>query len=216
VDLEDLAVAVLEEVPEDHHPAVSTRCCSSRGGGYWAPRVSTGFSVSEVTPLVIHGVMYITTPSGRVTALDPTTGKEIWSYKLPSGEPATRGVEYFPGDKQTPPLIVVGTSDAKLFTLDSKTGVFNKAFGVDGIVDLNTPEITHDLPNASDGLSSPPIMYNNLIILGGRTTESGGQPFCCMKLLLRLLPQRLARSHNPVQRAASEAVDDRVYPLLPS
>jgi quinoprotein glucose dehydrogenase len=103
------------------------------------PRVSTGFAISQVTPLVINGVMYIGTPYGRVSALDPTTGKEIWNYKLPSGEPATRGVEYFPGDKQTPPQIVVGTSDAKLFTLDVKTGALNTAFGVNGIVDLNTP-----------------------------------------------------------------------------
>ncbi|MEO6803005.1 MAG: pyrroloquinoline quinone-dependent dehydrogenase [Granulicella sp.] len=142
--------------------------------GIGPPRVRTDFSVSEVTPLVIHGVMYITTPYGRVTALDPTSGKEIWSYKLASGEPATRGVEYFPGDKQTPELIVVGTSDAKLFTLDPKIGALNKSFGVDGIVDLDTPEITHGLPRASSGLSSPPIMYKNLIILGGRTTENGG------------------------------------------
>ena len=142
--------------------------------GIGPPRVATGFSFAEVTPLVIHGVMYICTPYGRVTALDPTTGKEIWSYKLQSGEPATRGVEYFPGDKQTPELIVVGTSDAKLFTLDPKTGALNKKFGVDGIVDLNTPEITHGLPDVSDGVSSPPIMYNNLIIVGGKTTESGG------------------------------------------
>jgi len=142
--------------------------------GIGPPRVATGFAFAEVTPLVIHGVMYICTPYGRVTALDPTTGKEIWSYKLPSGEPATRGVEYFPGDKQTPELIVVGTSDGKLFTLDPKTGALNKNFGVDGFVDLNTPEITHGLPDVSDGVSSPPIMYNNLIILGGKTTESGG------------------------------------------
>jgi quinoprotein glucose dehydrogenase len=142
--------------------------------GIGPPRVATGFSFAEVTPLVIHGVMYICTPYGRVTALDPTTGTEIWTYKLPSGEPATRGVEYFPGDKQTPELIVVGTSDAKLFTLDPKTGALNKKFGVDGIVDLNTPEITHGLPDVSNGVSSPPIMYNNLILLGGKTTESGG------------------------------------------
>jgi quinoprotein glucose dehydrogenase len=142
--------------------------------GIGPPRVATGFSISEVTPLVIHGVMYIGTPYGRVTALDPTTGTEIWSYKLASGEPATRGVEYFPGDKQTPELIVVGTSDGKLFTLDPKTGALNKAFGVDGFTDLNTPEITHGLEGASDGISSPPIMYENLIILGGKTTENGG------------------------------------------
>ena len=137
-------------------------------------RGATGFLTSEDTPLVVNGVMYIGTPYGRVAALDPTTGKEIWTYKLPTGEPATRGVEYFPGDKQTPPEIVVGTSDAKLFTLDAETGEINKAFGVDGIVDLNTPEITHNLANASDGLSSPPVMFENLIIIGGRTTEGGG------------------------------------------
>lgn len=137
-------------------------------------RVQTDFANSEVTPIVIGGVMYIGTPYGRVVALDPITGKEIWTYDLPSGEPATRGVEYFPGDKTTSALIVVGTSDAKLFTLDPKTGALNKSFGVDGFVDLNTPEITHGIKNASDGLSSPPVMYRNFIIVGGRTTESGG------------------------------------------
>jgi quinoprotein glucose dehydrogenase len=132
------------------------------------------YLISEVTPLVVNGVMYFGTPYGRVTALDPTTGKEIWSYKLPAGSPARRGVEYFPGDKQTPPQIVVGTEEGELFTLDARTGALNKSFGVDGIVDLNTPEITHNLPDASDGISSPPVMFQNLIIVGGKTTENGG------------------------------------------
>lgn len=152
--------------------AVAAQAAQEGFGGFG--RGGTGFLTSEDTPLVVHGVMYIGTPYGRVTALDPTTGKEIWTYKLPTGEPATRGVEYFQGDKQTPPEIVVGTSDAKLFTLDAETGTLNTAFGMNGIVNLNTPEITHDLPNASDGLSSPPVMFENLIILGGRTTEGGG------------------------------------------
>ena len=34
---------------------------------------------SEVTPLVINGVMYITT-GHRVVALQPETGKELWTY----------------------------------------------------------------------------------------------------------------------------------------
>ena len=37
-------------------------------------------STFECTPLVIHGVMYITTPFSRVIALDPETGKELWSF----------------------------------------------------------------------------------------------------------------------------------------
>jgi quinoprotein glucose dehydrogenase len=139
-----------------------------------APRANTGFAEAEVTPLVVGGIMYISTPYGRVVALDPTSGKEVWVYKLPSGNPVSRGVEYFPGDAQTPPQIVVPTSNGKLFTLDARTGALNTAFGVNGIVDLNTPEITHNLPNANIGVSSPPVVYKNLIILGGRNPEGSG------------------------------------------
>jgi quinoprotein glucose dehydrogenase len=139
-----------------------------------APNRATTFLESEVTPLVIDGLMYIASPYGRVVALDSATGKEKWVHVLASGNPATRGVEYFPGDKTTPPLIVVTTTDAKLFTLDPKTGAVNTKFGDNGYVNLNTPEITYGLPTASNGLSSPAIMYNNLIILGGRTQEQGG------------------------------------------
>ena len=45
-------------------------------------------------PLVVNGAMYATTPYGRVVALDPITGKEVWVYSLPSGQPSTRGLEY--------------------------------------------------------------------------------------------------------------------------
>ena len=128
-------------------------------------RGTSGFAATEVTPIVVGGLMYITTPYGRVVALDPTHRSEVWVYKLPTGQPANRGVEYFPGDAQTPPQIVVGTSDGKLFTLNAKTGVINAAFGVKGVVDLNTPEITHNLPRANARVSSPPSMYRNLIIM---------------------------------------------------
>ena len=74
-----------------------------------------------------------TTASSRV---DPTTGKEVWAFQLPSGNPSTRGVEYWPGDAQTPPQIVFGSSDGKLYSLDAKTGKPNEAFGDNGIVNL--------------------------------------------------------------------------------
>jgi quinoprotein glucose dehydrogenase len=139
-----------------------------RGGG------AAGFASGETTPLVINGVMYVSTPYGRVVALDPTTGKEKWVFPLPSGNPSTRGVEYFPGEAKTPPQIVFGSSDGKLYSLDAMTGEPNDAFGVKGVVDLNTPEILQGLPG-NDGLSSPPIMYKNLIITGGRTQEGPAQ-----------------------------------------
>jgi quinoprotein glucose dehydrogenase len=74
----------------------------------------SGFRPSSVTPLVIRGIMYLTTPYSRVAALDPINGKELWSYQLPSGNPSTRGLEYWPGDGKTPAQVVFGSSDEKL------------------------------------------------------------------------------------------------------
>jgi quinoprotein glucose dehydrogenase len=146
---------------------------AGRGGG--GRGGNTGFRATEVTPLVINGTMYIASPYGQVVALDPTSGKEVWVYKMPNGDnPALRGVEYFAGDKITPPEIVVGTGAGRLLTLDAKTGALNTNFGVDGIVDLNTPEIRNGLPNGNAGVSSPPVMYQNLIIVGDHVQEGSG------------------------------------------
>jgi quinoprotein glucose dehydrogenase len=128
-------------------------------------------SSSEVTPLVVNGTMYLSTPYSRVVALDSMTGKELWAFQLPSGNPSTRGVEYWPGDTQTPPQIVFGSSLGQLYSLEAKTGLPNPAFGDKGIVNLNTPEILQGLPGR-DGLSSPPIVYKHLVITGGTTQEN--------------------------------------------
>ncbi len=57
-----------------------------------------GFAFSQVTPIVVNGVMYL--PSGkRVVALEPETGKEIWSYEVTAGKVSARGVSYWPGDR---------------------------------------------------------------------------------------------------------------------
>jgi quinoprotein glucose dehydrogenase len=56
------------------------------------------YAASEATPIVIKGVMYLPTPYGRVVALDAQTGRQIWAYELAGrDQPATRGVEYWPG-----------------------------------------------------------------------------------------------------------------------
>src|SRR5437762_8120937 len=76
----------------------------------------SGLAGSETTPIVAGGMMYIATPYNRVVALDPTTGKEVWVFRLPSGNPSTRGVEYWPGDAQTPAQIVFGSTNGRLFS----------------------------------------------------------------------------------------------------
>jgi quinoprotein glucose dehydrogenase len=136
------------------------------GGG----RGRSGFRPSQVTPLVINGVMYITTPYSRVVALDPTTGKEIWAYRLPAGIPSTRGVEFWPGDGKTPAQVVFGSSDGKLYSVDAKTGIPNLEFGDNGIVNMNTEDIMRGLPGRN-AMTSPPVVFKNLVIAGGTTQE---------------------------------------------
>lgn len=147
---------------------------NSPGGDVRGPgrgRFGSGFRPSEDTPLVRNGIMYIATPYSRVVAVDPVTGKELWSFQLPSGTPATRGVEFWAGDGTTPAQIVFGSSDGKLYSLDAKSGKPNGAFGDNGVVNLNTDEIMHGLPGRN-ALTSPPVVYKNLVIAGGTTQEN--------------------------------------------
>ena len=45
-------------------------------------RFATASGMSELTPLVVKGVMYVSTQT-QVVALEPETGKEIWRYETP-------------------------------------------------------------------------------------------------------------------------------------
>jgi quinoprotein glucose dehydrogenase len=139
-------------------------------GGRGRGRGGSGFRPSQVTPLVINGVMYITTPYSRVVALDPTTGKEFWAFQLPAGVPSTRGVEFWPGDGKTPAQVVFGSSDGKLYSVDAKTGKANLEFGDNGIVNMNTQDIMRGLPGRN-AMTSPPVVFKNLVIAGGTTQE---------------------------------------------
>ena len=154
-------------VPAGDVPDAPTPNAGRGRGGRGA---GNGFRPSSVTPLVIDGTMYLSTPYSRVVAIDPVAGKEIWAFPLPSGTPATRGVEYWPGDGKTPAQIVFGTSDGKLYSVDAKTGKPNNAFGDNGVVNMNTAEIMRGLPGRN-ALTAAPIVYKNYVIAGGTTQE---------------------------------------------
>jgi quinoprotein glucose dehydrogenase len=73
----------------------------------------------EVTPLVLGGRMYLTA-GNRVLALEPTTGKEIWTYQLSSGAASQRGVAFWPGDRYNPPRIIFNAG-RRLIALNANT-----------------------------------------------------------------------------------------------
>jgi PQQ-dependent dehydrogenase (methanol/ethanol family) len=77
----------------------------------------------ETAPIVIGGVMYLTTSYNHVYAIDAATGQEFWHYKHKMGPvttfccgPNNRGVAISGG------RVFMGTLDAKLVALDAKTG----------------------------------------------------------------------------------------------
>ncbi len=77
----------------------------------------------ETSPIIVNGVMYVTTSYSHVYALDAKTGVEIWHFKPKLGPvttfccgPNNRGVAVY-NDR-----VYVGTLDAKLVALDAKTG----------------------------------------------------------------------------------------------
>jgi quinoprotein glucose dehydrogenase len=143
---------------------------ASEGAG--AQRASR-FAGSEMTPLVVDGRMFISTPYSRVAALDATTGTELWVREIPGpGQPSLRGVEYWGGDAKTAPRIFFGTRDGRLIGLDAETGAYAAGFGTGGTVDLKTPEIMNGAPGTQYGMTSPPIVYRNLIITGSSVQEN--------------------------------------------
>jgi alcohol dehydrogenase (cytochrome c) len=77
----------------------------------------------ETAPIVVDGVMYMTTSYNHIYALDAVTGKEFWHYKHKMGPittfccgPNNRGVAIEGGK------LFMGTLDAQLLALDAKTG----------------------------------------------------------------------------------------------
>ena len=131
---------------------------------------------SQVTPLVVGGRMFITTPYGRATALDPQTGAELWSTEIPGpGVPSMRGVEYWPGDTggegALAPRILFGTRDGRLIALDAATGAYAEGFGDHGVVNLKTPEVMNGIESNFYGMTSPPIVFGDLVITGSAVQE---------------------------------------------
>jgi quinoprotein glucose dehydrogenase len=135
------------------------------------PGDTTRIATSETTPLVVDGVMYLGSPYGRIVALDPTSGKEIWSYKLPGTDrPAPRGIAYWAGDKTHAPQIMFGTNSGKLMAVNVKTGKPAESFGDHGVLNLRTPDVMRGY-DKNYAETSPPGIYRNLVITGTSTPE---------------------------------------------
>ncbi|HKW61424.1 MAG TPA: pyrroloquinoline quinone-dependent dehydrogenase [Candidatus Acidoferrum sp.] len=130
----------------------------------------------ESTPLVIDGVLYFSTPSNRVIALDAESGKEIWQFDPQAGHAGQReffqhrGVSYWQNKNGSDRRILFGTFDGRLIALDAKTGKPCADFGTDGTVNLRAG-VADAFPGAEYSVTSPPAIYQDLAITGAAVPE---------------------------------------------
>ena len=155
---------------------------------YHTGETASGFATRaptalEVTPLVVGTTMYISTPLGRVIALDPVTGTERWRFdpqvdrSLWFGDFASRGVSYWQDDASARDApcaarIFVATIDTRLIALDARTGQPCAGFGSGGSVQLknglrNAPGFPSEYEE-----TSPPAIVNGLVIVGSAVADN--------------------------------------------
>jgi quinoprotein glucose dehydrogenase len=128
----------------------------------------------EATPLHLDGRLYLSTPLGRVIALDPVTGQQLWAFdgKVPRdkgyGDFASRGVSAWPLEpgRARERRIFIATIDARLIALDAKTGLPIPSFGEQGTVDLRKGLRIAPVGFADYQVTSPPAVVGDTVVVG--------------------------------------------------
>lgn len=136
----------------------------------------------QATPIVVDGTLYLSTPFGRVIALDPETGGERWTYdprldlRVPYGDDlVSRGVSAWLDARASEGracrrTIFLATNDARLIALDARTGRPCAGFGRDSQVDLS-----QGVGTAFPGeyhMTSPPTVVGDLVVVGSAINDN--------------------------------------------
>ena len=137
----------------------------------------------EATPLVIDGVMYLSTPLGKVIALDPVSGKQKWvrdvgvERKRYFGDWVSRGVSYWQDSRAKEGAVCArriffGVVDARMVALDATNGKFCRDFGKDG--EINLVPLLRNKQSYGDEYeqTSPPAVIGDLIVVGSAIADN--------------------------------------------
>jgi quinoprotein glucose dehydrogenase len=133
-------------------------------------------SAFEGTPIVVDGVMYLTSPFAHLFALDPETGNKLWDFDpkvdrtLRLNLFINRGAAYW-GDGERR-RIFLGDQQGRLFSINAATGVLDAQFGNAGVLDLAEDMLAGT--GGRYGLTSPVAICGNVVVAGGWVTD--GRP----------------------------------------
>ncbi len=131
-------------------------------------------STMHANPIVVDGVMYVTTPSLKAVALNAATGREIWAFdpaKYNNGNVVrlrNRGVAHWKGHAGDRIFHFVRD---RVYAVDAKTGALITTFGTDGFIDLRQ-NLGVDPASAVIEMTSPGAVFKNILIIASRVNES--------------------------------------------
>ena len=135
----------------------------------WTYDAAEGRGDSQTQPIVVGGVLYGVTPRHKVVALHAATGELLWQFD--SGVPGrgpNRGVVYWASGSDRRVFAAV---QSYVYALDAATGKPIPTFGKDGRIDLRE-DLGRNPQQQSVILTTPGIVYKDLLIVGGRNPEA--------------------------------------------
>lgn len=123
----------------------------------------------QTSPIMVDGVLYAYSPTQKVIALDAATGKLLWKFDSGIvGRQPDRGLATWTDGVHR--RILAGVMNF-VYALDAQTGQPIKTFGTDGRIDLREG-LGRDPKGVNIALTSPGVVYKDLLIVGGRVPES--------------------------------------------
>ena len=137
----------------------------------WTYDSHDSFKGSEMqsNPVVVDGVLYVTTPTMKVVALNAATGVEIWKFDPSGGSTALTRFRHRGVTVNKDRVFV--TYRNFLWALDKNTGTPIRTFGVDGRIDLREG-LDQPAERLSVSASTPGAIFEDMIILGSSVPET--------------------------------------------
>ena len=123
----------------------------------------------QTSPIEVNGVLYGVTPTEKIFALSARTGALVWKFDSGiKGTQPDRGLAYW--SDGTSARVIVGVMNF-VYALDAGTGKPISNFGNHGRIDLRE-DLDRDPEQQAIYLTSPAVIYKDLMIVGGREAET--------------------------------------------
>ena len=126
----------------------------------------------EATAVYANSLLYISTPFGKVIALDPLTGTERWKFDAEINRKGNYGDFTSRGVTAWQDRIFFASIDARLFAIDARTGKRCEDFGDHGHIDLTKGLRRGPLYAGEYEETTPPAVVDGLVIVGSAIADN--------------------------------------------